>query len=147
MASFNSYYAGLLRNLYAGPDGAVMRGMQYRYQAAVLGFNEKLKSALDGFAEEELKEERKLAELIILVGGDPVFANSRNQFFNGRNIDYIKDFKQIMLQNIENIEKNILDYKVTELKIDNKNIKKELKIILESKKQQLNNLKILLNNF
>ena len=143
MTVFNSYYIGLLRNLYAGPDGAVMRGMQYRYQASVLVFNSKLSEKLYQFANEELEEEKKLASLIVQSGGDPVFANSENRFFNGRKIDYIKDIKQIMLQNIENIEKSILDYKITELKIDNKLLKKELNIIAENKKEQLNNLKTL----
>lgn len=125
----NSYYHGLLQNLYAGQDSETTIFHQLRYQYYMLsGFNDKIAEILNGIALSDLKHHELLAEAIKMVGGDPVLCSAQGKWFGGRSIDYIKDTKQILLLDIEAKEKAIIDYRTTISKIENT----EVLLLLES---------------
>jgi bacterioferritin (cytochrome b1) len=78
-----------------------------------------------------------------MTSGDPMYCNSENKWVGGRQIDYIKDTKQILKTNLEAKEKIIIDYKIAISKIENQQIKALLSAILqdeETHRKQLQNL-------
>lgn len=146
----NSYYQGLVQNLYCGKEGEVTLFLQFNYQSNILlPFGDDYAKIFENFANEELFHIQLLAQTIISLGGDPVYCDNQGRWFGGRWIDYIKDIKQMLELNIEMKEKIIIDYKTTISKIDDLSIKQMLNLILrdeekchEKLKQLLSDLKI-----
>lgn len=127
----NSYYAGILQNLYAGPEGEVVVFLQLRYHVAILkNFNSKISNILNEIAISDLRHQELLAQAIEKTYGNPFYATTQGKWISGRQIDYIKDTKQILHVNLEAKEKSIIDYKIAISKIDNVQIKQLLTAIL-----------------
>ena len=78
--------------------------------------------------------------------GNPIYANSQAKWIGGRQIDYLKDTKQIILTNIELKEKAIIDYKMAISKIENIQIKLLLNSILNDEENHRLILKKLLKS-
>ena len=120
----NSYYSGILQNLYAGSESETSFFLQLRFQIYnLLKFYPEIASKLKSIANEELNHQEILSGAIIMTGGNPMFCNSQSKYFNGRQIDYVKDLKQMLLFYIEIKEKMIIDYKIALSKIENTEIK------------------------
>lgn len=131
----NSYYCGLLQNLYSGNESAINLLLQFIYDANILSaFSNDIAKLFYEFAFNELRNQYVLSQCIIMLGGDPMFINSQSKWHSGRSVDYVKDIKQILLLLIENNEKIILDYKTTISKIDDLEIRKHLFTILKTEK-------------
>lgn len=138
----NSYYSGLLQNLYAGSESETGFFLQLRYQIYHLTeFYPKIASSFKLIAETELKHQEILASAIIMTGGNPVLCNSQAKYFTGRQIDYVKDIKQILLCDIELKEKMVIDYKITLSKIENLEIRNILNFIIKEEEDQLKTLR------
>jgi bacterioferritin (cytochrome b1) len=78
-----------------------------------------------------------------MTSGDPIYCNSQGKWLGGRQVDYIKDTKQIIMTNLEMKEKIIIDYKLAISKIANQQIKTLLSVILadeESHRDILSNI-------
>ena len=143
----NSYYCGLLQNLFAGSEGEVLTFLQFQYHANILRpFNEKISNVLNEISLTDLKHQQLLAEAIQKTYGNPVYANSQAKFISGKQIDYIKDTKQILQLNIEAKEKMIIDYKLAISKIENIQIKLLLSAILADEENHRLILKKLLRS-
>lgn len=141
----NSYYSGILQNLYSGSEGELIIFLQLRYHCYILdSFNENLSSALKDISKDDLKHQELLANAIQMTSGDPIYCNSEGKWIAGRQIDYIKNVKQILLLNLEAKEKTIIDYKIAISKIENQQIKTLLSSILEDEEKHRTILKELL---
>lgn len=141
----NSYYEGLIQNLYAGTNGCFSAFMQffYQYNQSVV-YAEEHKQCFFELYQLELENCSILSELIIKMGGDNKYYSSSRKFLSGYNIDYIKNFSKIFLADIEILEINIIEIKSIISKIENIKIKNKLKQILNNKR---NSLKILKENY
>lgn len=127
----NSYYSGILQNLYAGPEGEVVLFLQLRYHYNILkSFSPKIAEVLSEISLTDLKHQELLANAIQMTYGNPIYATTQGKWIGGRQIDYIKDTKQILLTNLEAKEKTIIDYKIAISKIENNQIKLLLTSIL-----------------
>lgn len=128
----NDYYSGLVQNLFCGKEGKVASFLQFTYQANILSpFGSSFARLFSNIASDELYHTKLLSEIILSLGGDPVYASNQGMWFGGRWIDYVKDIKQMLFLNIENKEKSIIDYKTTISKIDDMQIKQALEFILK----------------
>lgn len=138
----NSYYCGILQNLFAGNESECVMLMQINYQINLLkNFNENIISVLQNILMSDAVHQGVLANAILMCGGDPVYANAQNKWLGGRQVDYIKDIKQILSYDIEMKEKAIIDYKIAIAKIDNYEIKLVLTSILQDEEEHLKLLK------
>lgn len=143
----NSYYSGILQNLFAGSEGEVVLFLQLRYQAMILkNFNPKISNMLEEIANCDLKHQELLSGAIEKTYGNPIYATSTGKWIGGRQIDYVKNVKQILLMNLEAKEKAIIDYKVAISKIDNVQIKLLLGAILSDEENHRLILKKLLSS-
>lgn len=143
----NSYYSGILQNLYSGSEGEVILFLQLRYHSYILErFNEEISQILKDISLDDLKHQELLANAIQMTAGDPLYCNSEGKWLGGRQIDYIKDTKQILLLNLEAKEKAIIDYKIAISKIENQQIKDLLSAILADEESHRNNLKRIIYN-
>ena len=138
----NSYYQGLLQNLYAGGDGEMACFFQFTYQSFILSpFGSEHSKLFSEIAEEDLVHAKHLAEGIISLGGDPAFMSTQGVWLSGRVVDYVKGVKQMVGINIEIKEKLIIDYKTTIAKIDELRLRRMLEGILEEEENHLAKLK------
>lgn len=143
----NSYYSGILQNLYAGSEGEVILFLQLRYQAMILkNFNPKISNILNEIALCDLTHQELLSQAIEKTFGNPIYATSTGKWIGGRQIDYVKNIKQILLINLEAKEKSIIDYKVAISKIDNVQIKLLLSAILSDEENHRLILKKLISS-
>ncbi len=128
----NGYYLGLVNNLYAGTEGEVLTFLQEMYQAnLVYPFEKEQYEFLKKLCDDDVVHTNRLAEIIVLMGGDPKYLNTHNIWISGKNVDYIKSYKQILYTNLELKQKIIIDYKTTINKISDNNINLILSLNLE----------------
>lgn len=142
MLKVNSYYEGLIQNLYAGVNGCFPAFMQffYQYNQAVV-FNPDMAECFESLYKVELENCNILCEIILKMGGDNKYYSSSRKYLSGFNVDYIKNFQKIFLADIEILEISILDVKSLIGKIENIEIRKSLEIVLKNKKMMLKKLK------
>ncbi|MDD4110518.1 MAG: manganese catalase family protein [Clostridia bacterium] len=127
----NSYYSGILQNLYSGSEGETAVFLQFRYHSYILDrFNEDLSQLLRAISFDDLKHQELLANAIQMTSSDPKYCNSEGKWLGGRQIDYIKETRQVLALNLELKEKTVIDYKIAISKIDNQQIKELLSAIL-----------------
>lgn len=144
----NSYYSGILQNLYSGSEGEVILFLQFSYHSYILeGFNDEISKVLKEIALDDLKHQELLANAIQMTAGDPLYCNSEGKWLGGRQIDYVKDTRQILKLNLGTKEKSIIDYKIAISKIENQQIKALLASILTDEEEHRNQLKNLLSKF
>lgn len=138
----NSYYLGLVQNLYAGSEGELACFLQATYQVQVLeDYDQEIVGTLKKIAEQDQKHLSILSHIILMLGGNPKFLNAQNKWFSTREIDYVQGVKQIISFDIELKEKVILDYKSTIQKISSSEIKSVLSRILADENNHLQALR------
>ncbi len=142
---YNSYYEGLLQNLYAGTKGCFSSFMCffYQYNQSVV-FAPEHSDCFYKIYNLELENCKMISELILRMGGDNKYYSSARKFLSGSNVSYIKDFTKIYLSDIELLEISMIEIKNIYGKVENFKIKDKLKKVLENKK---NELKILKENY
>ena len=138
----NPFFAELLQDLFAGDSGEIVAFLQFSYQSYVLlPFGENFGKIFERFANDEFLHAKKLAETIVMLGGNPIFANSQGKFIGGRTISQTKDIKGMLMDDIELKEKSLINYKTTILKIENQYLKNLLNSIIREEEYQLATLK------
>lgn len=138
----NSYYQGLIQNLYAGREGCFIAFMQFFYQRnQSQAFKPELLSCFESLCESELENCKILSELLLNMGADNKYCSSSRKFLSAHQVDYIKNWSEVLSSNIEFLEINCLEIKNLIEKIENKQIKNQLKIVLQNKKNSLKNLR------
>lgn len=144
----NSYYAGVIKNLFGGSDSETNYFLQFLYYSYITTNLENEVSALMyNIAQDDIDHHAMLADCILCLGGDPIYASSSNVWFSGKNVDYLKSTKQIILIAIEMKEKSIIDYKTAISKIPEKEIKNVLEIILADERKHKEQLESLQNKY
>ncbi len=128
----NCYYLGIIQNLYCGKEGEIAAFLQFNYQSNLLSpFGNDYSKIFARFAQDEVFHSILLSEILISLGGDPVYADNQGRWFSGRWVDYVKDIKQMLMLDIELKEKQIIEYKSAISKIDDISIKQMLSAILK----------------
>lgn len=128
----NGYYEGIVKNLYGGTEGEVLTFLQESYQAnLVFPFEKDQYEFLNHLAKDDQEHFKRLAQILVVMGGDPKYITAQNIWISGKNVDYVKSFKQMLYMNLELKEKIIIDYKTAISKIEDKNINLILSLNLE----------------
>lgn len=138
----NSYYQNLILELYSGSEGFVINYLQFLYQYNL--FYNKNKTYEDAFKyliDCEFECISLISEILSVLGCDTKFVSNQGKFISGRQIDYVKDLMQILLLDIENIEKNIIEIRSIIQKVSINAIKNQLREILAIKQTELKFLK------
>ncbi|MBP3619766.1 MAG: hypothetical protein J6J24_03800 [Clostridia bacterium] len=89
----------------------------------------------------ELQNCEILAQVLIKMGGDNKFCSHHHKFLSGFGVDYVKDFSQIYLLDVELLEIGVLEVKNAYEKIEDKSVREMLKNVLTNKKIELGFLK------
>ena len=143
----NSYYLGLIQNLYCSSESELVCFLQFEYQKnLLLPFGNDYARVFGQMAEDDLFHSELLSETIISLGGNPVYCSCQGKWLGGRQIDYVKGIKQMLELDIELKEKLIIDYKSATSKIDDMKIKKLLGMIVAEEETACQKLKTLLSN-
>lgn len=138
----NSYYQGLIQNLYGGARGCFSLFMHFFYQyGQSLVYDKKISSCMLKLYMLELQNCEVLAEILIKMGGDNKFYSHNRKFLSGYGVDYIKDFSQIYFLDVELLEVGIINVKSAYEKIEDKSIGEGLQKVLSNKKIELGLLK------
>lgn len=138
----NSYYEGLLQDLFCGNDGFFSIFMHFFYQYnQIFCFNQNFKEEFKLLCDKELEACEIISALIIQIGGDAKYYSSMRKFLSGSKIDYVKNFKMMLENDIELAEKSLLDVKSALCKIENMQIKTDLRKILVLKNEELEIIK------
>ncbi len=138
----NSYYEGLIQNLFGGSKGCFVNFMTFFYQ-----YNQAKEFSLDNaeclklLHQLELQNCEILSNILIMIGGDNRYYSSSRKYVSGFNVDYSKAQSKMFVCDVEMLEIGIIEVKNALQKIENKQIKEELKKILENKKNELKMLK------
>ena len=140
----NSYYEGLIQNLFGGAKGSFALFMHFFYQynqSAIFAID-----YIDCFKQLyllELKNCEILSQIILKMGGDNKYYSSQRKYLSGNNVDYVKNIERILVTDIEFLEISVLEVKSIINKIDNFEIKRELQFVLDNKKKLLKMLKVI----
>ena len=138
----NSYYLGLIQNLFAGANGCLLVFMQFLYQHTLSKKSfPQFEECFCALQEKEIENLQLLGEILLKMGGDPQFFSSSRKYICAKSLNYSKEIDKIFLNDIELLEINIIDLKSAILKIEDKNLKEMLLKILENKKFSLKLLK------
>lgn len=138
----NSYYEGLIQNYYAGAKGCFSAFMHFFYQynqSAV--FQPEYSNCFRLLYMSELENCQILSSILLKMGGDNKYYSNLKKFLSGYNVDYVKNFTQIFLMDIEMLELHVIEVKGMIAKIENLKIKDELRKVLANKKKSLKILK------
>ncbi len=136
----NSYYMGLVQNLYAGKNGCLTAFLQFFYQFQI-SHEMTLADCLKILYQTEIENCLMLGKILQEMGADPQYYSSSRRHLGTQSVCYVKDANKIFLADIELLEINIIDLKSAISKIDNPEIKVHLKKVLDSKKASLKLLK------
>ena len=138
----NSYYEGLLQNLYGGSKGCFSLFMHFFYQyGQSLVYEKDLSTCFLRLCELELKNCEVLAQILLKMGGDNKFYSNNKKFLSGFNVDYVKDFSKIYHLDVEFLEISLLQTKSVVEKIADLQINSLLKDIVKNKKIEIEILK------
>ncbi len=142
MLKINSYYEGLIQNLFGGSKGCFSNFMTFFYQYnQVKEFCPENCQCMKMLYETELQNCEILSHILICIGGDNRFYSSSKKYLSGFNIDYSKAHSKMFVCDVELLEIGIIDVKNAIQKIEDRIIKENLKKILENKKNELKTLK------
>lgn len=142
MIEVNSYYEGLLQNLFGGSKGCFVSFMTFFYQfCQVKEFSPENADCIKMLFESELQNCETISQILIMIGGDNRFYSSSRKYISGFNVDYSKAQSKMFVCDVELLEIGIIEVKNALQKIENKQIKEKLKKILENKKNELKILK------
>lgn len=138
----NSYYEGLIQNLFGGAKGSFVNFMTFFYQFnQVKRFSPENLECMAVLRQYELENCEILSEILILIGGDNRYYSSSRKYISGGNVDYCKAQARMFVGDVEMLEVGIIEVKNALQKIENRQIKEKLKKVLENKKYELKLLK------
>jgi len=138
----NPFYSEILQNLYMGNAGEVYSYLQLCYQSfLLLPFRNEVGNLFEKIANDDFLHMKLLSHHIVILGGNPIFSSSKGIWLRGRNINYGKDIKSMLIADIEVKENSLINYKVALAKIDDGNLKKLLNSIILDEENHLEKLK------
>lgn len=132
----NSYYEGLLQDLFCGNDGFFTIFMHFLYQNnQIFVFYPSFSKDFEKLVSLELESCNTLSRVINEMGGDSKYYSSSKKYIFGK-IDYVKNLESIVDLDLELVEKSLIDTKNVLSKVDNHKIKNQLENILSIKKEE-----------
>ena len=132
----NSYYEGLLQDLFCGNDGFFTIFLHFLYQFNQISvFYPNFEKEFEKLYHIEIEACNLLSKLIIEMGGDAKYYSSLKKYLSGK-IDYVKSLSVIIDIDLELVEKSLIDIKNVLSKIDNIKIKTELRKIVALKEDE-----------
>ena len=141
----NTYYEGLIQNLYCGNSGCFQSFMRFFYQLnQSLVFDQKNVKVFQQLCDTEIENCKMLCSALLDIGGDNKYYSSSKKFLSGYSVDYTKNFSQMFVSDIEMLEVQMIETKNCIYKVENEKIKSVIKKLLENKKKSL---KILRENY
>ena len=136
--SKNSYYEGLIQNLYGGSSGMFVSFMKLFYQYnQIKMFSPEKAEIFEKIMRMELENCTILGQILLKLGGDNKYYSSAKKFISGFNVDYSKTLSQIFLNDVESFELHVIELKNLISKIENLQIRDKLKVVLSNKKTSL----------
>lgn len=122
-ATFSPETVAILRNLYASRISEFTAIASYSYQSRVIGeHNPEITKLLEGVAVTEMRHLELLGEAIVEFGGDPVYANSRGQFWSGIFVDRDKNVCKILKNNIRGETGAVAEYSMAATRVKNQSL-------------------------
>ena len=144
----NKYFASLLQDVYAGQNGESKMFLQFLYFAYVLcNFDKEFVDSFYIIAKDDIEHHNLLGEMIVKLGGDPLYVSSKNIAMSFAEIESIKSLKQIINFGLNLKEKTIIEYKILLAKITEKEIKNILEIIISDEQKHKEMLENLLKKY
>ncbi|MDD2445491.1 MAG: ferritin-like domain-containing protein [Clostridia bacterium] len=138
----NPFYSEILQNLYMEDAGEVYSYLQFCYQSfLLLPFENEVGNLFEKIASDDFLHMKLLSHHIVILGGNPIFSNSKGIWLRGRNINYSKNIKSMLIANIEIKENSLINYKIALTKIEDRNLKKLLNSIILDEDSHLKKLK------
>ena len=142
MIRLNSYYEGLIQNLFGSSKGCFSNFMTFFYQYnQVKEFSPENVECMKFLYKAELENCEILSQVLIFIGGDNRYFASSRKYLSGFNVDYCKAISKMFVCDVELLEIGIIEVKNALQKIENKTIKEKLKKIIYKKKNELKLLK------
>lgn len=128
----NKRWAGIIQNLYAGCDSETSGILQYVYQSYVTRpMEEDIADIFEKIAMVEMTHHEKLGNLIVKLGGNPYYVNSRNMPFRISCVKPTRNLKEMLKVDIKDEEEGIVSYEKAISEINNESIKALLERIKE----------------
>lgn len=122
-ATLSPETVAILRNLYASRISEFTAIASYSYQSRVIGeHNPEITKLLEGVAVTEMRHLELLGEAIVEFGGDPVYANSRGQFWSGIFVDRDKNVCKILKNNIRGETGAVAEYSMAATRVKNQSL-------------------------
>lgn len=140
MREMNSYYQGLIQNLYGGKNGCFVAFMQFFYiYISISDVQQKL--VYEKLYKQQLKNCINVASILQRSHLDVKYMSSDLKYLSGRDIFYLYDVNLVKKFCVEKVETLITELKSTYEKIDLLDIKEKIKIILLKEKEILKIIK------
>lgn len=125
------YDALCIMNGYAGRNGETTAVMQYTYQKYIsCGIKDCLSNTIGGIALVEMHHHELLGKAVVACGGTPYLGTSR-EFWTGRNVNYVKDVKTFLADDIATERLCIESYRKTIVCLQNESLKRLISRIIE----------------
>lgn len=129
---------------YAGKQSETTAIMQYTYQHYVTnGVNEEVSETLRGIAMVEMMHHELFGEAIVACGGTPYLGTTR-EFWTGRSVNYAKDVKTLLADDILGEKIAIEGYRKTLVCLQNESLKRLISRIIEDEQVHIKLLENLL---
>jgi len=127
----------MLKRDYAGSAGELSGITQYVYQSVAAGGEEAFANALLQIAIVEMMHLDMLGDAIAALGGDPRFCDDRQRYWSAADIDYSRDFENMLRANIQAEETAIANYRQHAFDTHNRSVRDLLLRIAEDEKLHL----------
>ncbi len=142
----NMKMALLLRNQMMSSAGELTAITQYIYQRFIVsGQFEEMARSLEMIADDEMQHFLLLGEVVVAYGGDPVYANSYGNYWNGSYVNYNKNIKSMLNNNIRAEKEAIHNYEGVIAISDNQSLNNLIESIIEDEKSHIVIFEDLLN--
>lgn len=136
--------AYILQGDYSGTNSETTAILTYTYQSYIVRpFDEDIAEVLENIAIVEMTHHKVLGDLIVSLGGDPIYAY-QGRFWTGKNVCYNKNLKEMLVQNIASEEDAICGYLASIDKICSKTAIGLLEAIIEDEKLHIKAFKEIL---
>jgi len=120
--SKNIYDAKLLMNDYAGKVSETTSSLQYFYQYYQISLLERdIAKVVKDLGLTEMRHQELLGQTIVKLGGDPIISGL-GPFWNGSYVNYTKQIKKMIQDDIEQEETSIRNYTKTAMSVTEKSI-------------------------
>jgi len=144
----NPHYANILMKDYAGSGSELTAITQYLYHNLTESQNTDMSRTFMGIAKVEMMHLHMLGEIIVLLGGKPVFTSGYpGQFWTGRAVTYSHALSDKLADNLKGEQRAIRQYEQHIAMIDDSYVKAVLKRIILDEEVHMKLLQQAMNRY